>query len=133
MPKCEFGLAIITYLGHEIGRGKTAPKTPKLTVCFSFLLLQIRSHYVAFFAWLVIIVDFVFTTIAAALTKLSSPQEIFFLSEKEEKAFHQQTFLSSSPVPQTANFSRTFGLHVDASDIAAGAVLLHQCTCVIYV
>ncbi|ROT72542.1 hypothetical protein C7M84_009074 [Penaeus vannamei] len=63
--------------------------------------------------------------VASPLTALVSPKEKFVWSSECQAAFEKiRSILMTKPVLKSPDFSQPFVLQVDASDVAAGAVLL---------
>ena len=61
------------------------------------------------------------------LTQLLSKREKFIWSDRCDKAFEElKAMLQSAPVLAAPDFKSSFNLAVDASDVAAGAVLLQE-------
>lgn len=68
-----------------------------------------------------------FATVAAPLTNMLSPKVSFVWSETCQVAFHSlKALLASAPVLIAPDFSQSFKMAVDASEVGAGAVLLQD-------
>ena len=68
-----------------------------------------------------------FAAVAEPLTQLLTKRANFIWSEKCDKAFEKlKAMLQSAPVLRAPDFGSPFKLAVDASDAAAGAVLLQD-------
>ena len=68
-----------------------------------------------------------FSTVTQPLTELLQKNVKFIWTERCQSAFNRlKALLQSAPVLSAPDFSRPFKLAVDASDIAAGAVLLQE-------
>ena len=126
--KCQLAMAQCTYLGHVVGNGVVKPEATKLHMIKQFPLpttkKQVRSllgltgYYRRFIPK--------YATIAAPLTKLIRKYEPETVSWSEEcnRAFCElKELLLSYPVLRNVNFSLSFTLQVDASDVGMGAVL----------
>lgn len=65
-----------------------------------------------------------FSAVAEPLTRLLNKRETFMWCDACHKAFQElKALLNSAPVLAAPDFNATFKLAVDASDVAAGAVL----------
>ena len=68
-----------------------------------------------------------FSTISEPLTRLLRKNVKFDWTEQCQFAFEQlKAMLQHAPILSASNFTRPFKLAVDASDVAAGAVLLQE-------
>ena len=68
-----------------------------------------------------------FSTVAESLTQLLTKKAKFLWNEKCEQAFEElKAMMKSAPVLSAPDFDCQFKLAVDASDVAAGAVLLQD-------
>jgi len=129
MPfKCQLGIAECTYLGHAVGNCVVKSETAKLQALKQFpqpttkkkvrSFLGLTSYYHRFIPS--------YATFAAPLTELvrkHEPERVRW-SEGSSKAFCKlKEKLLAYPVIRNVNFSLTFTLQVDASDVRVGVVL----------
>ena len=54
LSKSEFCHAVVTFLGHEVGRGKVMPIQAKVKAILNFLYQMTRNSSFVFSAWLAI-------------------------------------------------------------------------------
>ena len=129
LAKCEFGCASITYLGYVIGRGTVAPIDAKIQAILSLPVPANRKAIRRFLGMVGYYRKFCknFANIALPLTNLLRTREKFEWSEQCQKAFDSlKNIICHFPVLRAPNFNYPFSLAVDASDEAAGAVLLQK-------
>ena len=127
LAKCEFSRATVTYLGHEVGQGKTAPRTAKVEAILNFPVPCDRRGVRRFLGMCGFYRRFCknFASIAGPLTDLISPKKPFKWSSAAQEAFNNlKSLLASAPVLRAADYDQPFILHVDACDTGVGAVLL---------
>ena len=127
LQKSEFGRGTVIYLGHEVGQGRTRPKTAKVEALLSFPQPKTRRSLRRFLGMAGFYRHFCvnFSVITAPLTDILSPKRPYVWTEECQAAFDKvKSLLSSEPVLHTPDFSRQFELQVDASDKGCGAVLL---------
>ena len=126
--KCVFGVASGNLLGHIVSKDGIAvdsdkvreileAPTPNNVKALSQFLGQIRWH-----SWMIRhLADFA-TPLHAAVHRLP-----FQWAEPEEKACQLlKVMLSQAPVVQPPDWTKSFHVFVDASDIAIGSVLMQQ-------
>ncbi|XP_066965398.1 uncharacterized protein [Macrobrachium rosenbergii] len=129
IKKCEFGKAVVTYLGHEVGLGKVAPKHANIEVIANLpqpcnvrgvrKILGMLGYYRRFVKN--------FADIAQPLTNLLKKNTKFLWSTECEKAFNKlKSVLVSEPILSSPNFNKPFVLAVDASDVGIGGVLFQR-------
>ncbi|XP_066952268.1 uncharacterized protein [Macrobrachium rosenbergii] len=129
IKKCEFGKAVVTYLGHEVGLGKVAPKHANIEVIANLpqpcnvrgvrKILGMLGYYRRFVKN--------FADIAQPLTNLLKKNTKFLWSTECEKAFSNlKSVLVSEPILSSPNFNKPFVLAVDASDVGIGGVLFQR-------
>lgn len=129
LSKTEFGQAQVTYLGHVVGRGQVQPVNAKVEAIIKFPRPENKKQLMRFLGMAGYYRRFCsnFATVTEPLTKLLSKKEKFNWSDQCEKAFEElKAMLQSAPVLTAPDFSSPFKLAVDASDVAAGAVLLQE-------
>lgn len=129
LVKSEFGHVTLVYLGHVIGQGKVAPVDMKTEALKSLVTPKDGKALRRFLGMAGFYRHFckTFAQISAPLTDLVIPKEKFEWNETCQSAFEKiKTVLTSSPVLQLPDFNKPFAIHVDASDIGVGAVLLQE-------
>lgn len=129
LAKCEFGKAVVTYLGKQVGQGNVSPVAAKVQAILEFPTPQTRRELRRFLGMAGYYRAFCrnFSDIVAPLTSLVSPKTPFQWSEKCQSSFEAaKALLCSAPVLAAPNFVRPFKLEVDASALGAGAVLLQE-------
>lgn len=129
LSKTEFGQAQVTYLGHVVGRGQVQPVNAKVEAIIKFPRPENKKQLMRFLGMAGYYRRFCsnFATVTEPLTKLLSKKEKFNWSDQCEKAFEElKAMLQRAPVLTAPDFSSPFKLAVDASDVAAGAVLLQE-------
>ena len=129
LAKCEFGKAVVTYLGKQVGQGNVLPDAAKVPAIIDFPAPQTRCDLRRFLGMAGYYRAFCknFSDIVAPLTSLVSPKTSFRWSEECQAAFEAaKALLCSAPVLAAPNFERPFKLDVDASAVGAGAVLLQE-------
>ncbi len=129
LAKCEFGTAVVTYLGKQVGQGLVCPINAKVQATVDFLLPQTRREL----HWFLGMCGYYhgicknFADIVAPLTTLSSPSQPFVWSSCCQEAFESaKALLCSAPVLASPDFLRPFKLEVDASGRGVGLVLLQE-------
>ena len=129
LAKSEFGCGTVTYLGHEIGQGRVAPVNAKVEAIASFPVPTDRRSLRRFLGMVGYYRKFCknFAQIALPLTDLLKANVKFVWSEQCQKSFESlKRVLCHYPVLRSPDFARSFTLAIDASDEAAGAVLLQK-------
>lgn len=129
LAKSEFGQAKVTYLGYVIGQGKVAPVDAKVQTIMSFPVPTGKKALRRFLGMVGYYRKFCknFADVTLPLTNLLKKNEKFVWDEPCQKAFDRlKNMLCHFPVLRSPDFGRPFSIAVDASDDAAGAVLLQQ-------
>lgn len=129
LSKTEFGQAQVTYLGHVVGRGQVQPVNAKVEAIIKFPRPENKKQLMRFLGMAGYYRRFCsnFAAVTEPLTKLLSKKEKFNWSDQCEKAFEElKAMLQSAPVLTAPDFTSPFKLAVDASDVAAGTVLLQE-------
>ena len=129
LSKSEFGQAQVTYLGHVVGQGEVKPVSAKVEAIANFPRPESKKQLMRFLGMAGYYRRFCpnFATVAEPLTQLLGKREKFIWSERCDKAFEElKAMLQSAPVLAAPDFESSFKLAVDASDVAAGAVLLQE-------
>lgn len=129
LAKCEFGKAVVTYLGKQVGQGQVLPVAVKVQAILDFPAPQTHRELRRFLRMAGCYCGFCknFSEVVAPLTSLASPKSPFEWSETCQFAFEAvKALLCSAPVLAAPVFARPFKLEVDASALGAGAVLLQE-------
>ena len=129
LSKSEFGQAQVTYLGHVVGQGEVKPVSAKVEAIAKFPQPVSKKQLMRFLGMAGYYRRFCpnFAAVAEPLTQLLSKRVKFIWSERCDKAFEElKAMLQSAPVLAAPDFRSPFKLAVDASDVAAGAVLLQE-------
>ena len=127
--KSEFGCGHVTYLGHVVGQGRVKPINAKIEAISAFPQPSTRKQVMRFLGMAGYYRKFCanFSSVSEPLTALLRKNVKFVWTERCHLAFERlKALLQSAPVLSASNFSRPFKLAVDASDIAAGAMLLQE-------
>ena len=129
LAKSEFGQAHVVYLGYVIGQGKVAPVDAKVQTILAFPAPSSKKALRRFLGMVGYYRKFCknFADCTLPLTNLLKKNIQFVWDESCQKAFDKlKNLLCHYPVLQSPNFNTPFSLAVDASDDAAGAVLLQH-------
>ena len=119
----------VTYLGHTVGNGRVSPITAKIAPIVNFPIPSNKKELMRFLGMVGFFRKFCprFSSVAAVLTDLLKKDNVFKWSENCDEAFIKlKEFLKTPPVLCGPNFSLPFCIAVDASDGAAGSVLLQM-------
>uniref|UniRef100_A0AAQ4PM80 Gypsy retrotransposon integrase-like protein 1 n=1 Tax=Gasterosteus aculeatus aculeatus TaxID=481459 RepID=A0AAQ4PM80_GASAC len=126
LAKCEFGKATVTYLGKQVGGGQVRPLEEKIAAITSFPVPTTRRELRRFLGMTGYYRGFCrnFSSVVAPMTDLISPLVKFVWSDMCQIAFECcKALLCNAPVLSAPDFNKSFSIEVDASSIAAGAVL----------
>lgn len=129
LAKCEFGKAVVTYLGKQVGQGQVRPLMAKVQAVLDFPVPTTRRQLRRFLGMCGYYRGFCknFATVVIPLTALTSPSRLFLWNSDCQDAFDSaKALLCSAPVLGAPDFTRVFKLEVDASAHGAGAVLLQE-------
>ncbi len=130
LAKCEFGKAVVTYLGKQVGQGQVRPLSAKVQAILEFPVPETRRQLRRFLGMCGYYRGFCknFASVVAPLTSLISPSGQFVWTAACQDSFDSaKALLCSAPVLAAPDFSRPFfKLEVDASAYGAGAVLLQE-------
>ena len=129
LAKCEFGKAVVTYLGKQVGQGQVCPVNVKVQAMLEFPVPKTRRQLRRFLGMCGFYRGFCknFADVVAPLTALTSTKKMFVWSPRCQEAFEAaKALLCSTPVLASPDFLRPFKLEVDASGLGAGAVLLQE-------
>ena len=129
LSKSAFCHAVVTFLGHEVGRGKVMPIEAKVKAISEFPIPDGKKQLMRFLGMAGYYRKFCsnFSTIAEPLTNLLRKRNQFIWNERCQQSFDKlKAVLINVPVLKAPNFNCRFKLAVDASDIGAGSVLLQE-------
>ena len=129
LAKTSFCSALVTYLGHEVGKGHVRPKSANIQAILSYPTPDTRKSLMRFLGMAGFYRRYCpnFSAVVAPLTHLTSGKVTFKWTEDCQVAFdHLKNYLARDPVLVAPDFARPFILQTDASDVAIGAVLLQD-------
>ncbi|XP_076877760.1 uncharacterized protein LOC143526887 isoform X2 [Brachyhypopomus gauderio] len=129
LEKCEFGRAVVSYLGKMVGQGHVKPLDAKVQAIAEFPVPTTRRELRRFLGMAGYYRCFCknFAVVVAPLTNLLRKNALFSWSHECDAAFRAvRLLLSSSPVLAAPKTCTPFKLEVDASDTGVGAVLLQE-------
>lgn len=129
ITKSEFAQAPVTYLGHVVGQGKVRPVDAKISSISEFPRPENKKQLMRFLGMAGYYRKFCpnFSAVTEPLTRLLNKRAKFVWCDTCDKAFQElKALLNSAPVLTAPDFKAPFKLAVDASDVAAGAVLLQE-------
>ena len=129
LAKTTLCSAVVTYLGHEVGRGLVRPKSANVDSILRYPVPTHRKAVMRFMGMAGFYRRYCpnFSAVAAPLTRLTSGKIPFVWSEDCQTAFDQlKDFLAHDPVLMAPDFSLPFILQTDASELAIGSVLLQE-------
>ena len=127
LAKSEFAQAQVTYLGHVVGQGKVKPVDAKICAISEFPRPENKKQLMRFLGMAGFYRKFCpnFSAVTEPLIRLINKREKFVWCDTCQKAFQElKALLNSALVLAAPDFNAPFKLAVDASDVAAGAVLL---------
>ena len=127
LVKSEFGCGHVTYLGDIVRQGKVKPITAKIEAICAFPQPSTKKQIMRFLVMAGYYRKFClnFSTVTEPLTALLQKSVKFEWTARCQSAFERlKVLFQSSPVLAAPEFSHPFKLAVDASDLAAAAVLL---------
>ena len=131
--KCQFGMAECVYLGHVVGRGVVRPELSKVEAIQAFSQPATKKQVRAFLGITGYYRKFLpnYSALAAPLTDLTKknqPTKVTWTLDCESAFQALKTYLCTSSVLQSPNFTMPFILQMDASDRGVGAVLSQPST-----
>lgn len=129
LAKCEFARAMVTYLGKVVGHGVVRPVNAKIEAIEKYPPPCTKRELMRFLGLVGYYRTFCrnFSEIVAPLTDLLKASRTFVWSSTCQDAFDNvKALLISAPVLAAPQWDRPFKMHVDASEIGAGAVLLQD-------
>lgn len=129
LAKCEFARATVTYLGRVVGQGKVRPVDAKVRAILQYPPLTTKKELMRFLGLVGYYRSFCpnFSTVVSPLTNLLKRDARFDWSTACQSAFNNvKALLCAEPVLAAPNMNDSFKIHVDASHVGAGAVLLQE-------
>ena len=126
LKKCNFGMSECTYLGHRIGRGGVLPENSKVKAIQGMPIPRTKKQVRSFLGMVGYYRRFIphFATKAEPLTNLTKkglPEVISWTEETNSSFESLKTDLTQSVMLRNPDYTQTFQLQTDASDV--GAVL----------
>lgn len=128
LPKCEFGVSKVNYLGHVISSAGVELDQTKVQVIRDWSpphnlttlrgFLGLTGFYRRFMRH--------YATLASPLTDLlkQGPKSAFKWTPEAEKAFNSlKSLITEAPILILLDFKQPFDVETDASGVAIGAVL----------
>ncbi len=128
MQKCQFARSQCTYSGYVIGGGLIKPEGSKILAIEKYPVPVTKKQVRSFLGLSGYYRRFIpnYATIAYSLTELTrkvNPERIEW-AEECSKAFEElKRILMSKPVVSSPDFSKSFVLQTDASEVGVGAIL----------
>ena len=128
LKKCNFGVSECTYLGHRIGRGGVLPENSKVKAIQGMPIPRTKKQVRSFLGMVGYYQRFIphFATKAEPLTNLTKkglPEVISWTEETNSSFESLKTDLTQSVMLRNPDYTQTFQLQTDASDVGVGAVL----------
>jgi transposase InsO family protein len=129
MPKCEFGLSELKFLGHIIGEFGVKPDPAKVEVVAQWPEPSNAAELRSFLGLAQYFRKFMqgYAQTVCCLYDLLKKNAAFNFTEKHRQAFEQVKYsLANAPVLKAPDFSRPFEIWTDASTHGIGAVLMQE-------
>lgn len=129
LAKWDFAKAKVTYLGKVVGQDEVRPVQAKVEAIQWFPVPTTKKDLMRFLGLAGFYPGFFhnFSTVAAPLTELLKAKTKFVWSAECQSAFEAiKSLLCDCPVLAAPQFKQLFKLHVDASNVGAGAALLQE-------
>ena len=128
LKKCNFGVGQCKYLGHQIGRGGVLPVESKIMAVKEMPRPRTKKEVRSFLGMVGYYRRFIphFATKAEPLTELTKkgkPESVEWTAVMERAMQMLKKDLSESVMLKNPDFTQTFQLQTDASDVGIGAVL----------
>jgi transposase InsO family protein len=129
--KCNIGYTSLEFLGHNIQHGKVAPQVDKVKDILDAEPPQTKKQVRSFLGLIGFYRSFIpdFATIAAPLTDLTKkglPNNVTWGPDQQRAFNHLKALLLQEPILRMPDFTQTFYLQTDASDLGVGGVLLQE-------
>ncbi len=129
LAKCEFAKAEVTYLGKKVGHGSVRPIEAKVSAIMDYSAPSNKRELRRFLGMCGIYRNFCqnFSSVVTPLTDLLSDKgNLYGLLSVNVLFCPLKIFCAMPPILKAPDFHRPFKLHVDASSVGAGAVLLQE-------
>jgi len=129
LPKCEFGLSELKFLGHIIGEFGVKPDPAKVKVVQEWPEPNNVAELRSFLGLAQYFRKFIqgYAQTVCHLYDLLKTNAVFNFSDAHRKAFDQVKYsLTNAPVLHTPDFSKAFELWTDASTHGIGSVLMQD-------
>jgi hypothetical protein len=129
LPKCDFGLSELKFLGHIIGEFGVKPDPAKVQVVQDWPEPNNAAELRSFLGLAQYFRKFIqgYAQSVCCLYDLLKTNAVFNFTDKHRQAFEQVKYsLSHAPVLKAPNFSIPFELWTDASTHGIGAVLMQE-------
>ena len=129
LRKSEFAKATVVYLGHKVGHGSISPKDSNVKAILELTAPRDRRGIRKFLGMIGYYRRFIrnFSVIASPLTNLLRKQVKFVWNKECEKSFNAlKAVIINYPILRSPDFSRSFELYIDASDLGVGAMLTQE-------
>ena len=129
LAKSEFGQACITYLGHVVGKGGIKPIQAKVEAIGNFSTPTSKGQLKRFLGMVGFYCKFCknFAVVAEPLTRLLQKRHKFTWEHGLQRAFEKvKMLLTTTPVLAMPDLKKPFIIHVGASDVGVGAVLMQE-------
>lgn len=129
LAKCEFARGTVTNLGRVVGQGSVRPVDAKIKAILQYPPPTTKKELMRFLGLVGYYRSFCpnFSTVVAPLTNLLKREAHFEWSTACQGAFQNvKSLLCAAPVLVAPQMEKPFKLHVDASYVGAGAVLLQE-------
>ncbi len=127
MPKCEFGLSELKFLGHIIGEFGVKPDPAKVEVVAQWPEPSNAAELRSFLGLAQYFRKFMqgYAQTVCCLYDLLKKNAVFNFTERHCRAFEQVKYsLAHAPVLKAPDFSKPFEIWTDASTHGIGAVLM---------
>lgn len=127
LAKCEFAKAIVTYLGKVVGQGQVRPVQAKIMAVQQFPPPTTKKELMCFLGMVGRSFCKNFSSVVAPLNDLLKAKVKYTWSSRCQEVFESvKALLCSAPVLAAPRLDQPFKLHIDASNVGAGAVLLQE-------
>jgi len=129
MPKCEFGLSELKFLGHIIGEFGVKPDPAKVEVVAQWPEPANSAELRSFLGLAQYFRKFMqgYAQTVCCLYDLLKKNAVYNFTDKHRKAFEQVKYsLAHAPILKAPDFSRRFEIWTDASTHGIGAVLMQD-------
>lgn len=129
LPKCDFGLSELKFLGHMVGAFGVKPDPAKVKVVQEWPEPTNAAELRSFLGLAQYFRKFIqgYAQTVHCLYDLLKTNAVFNFSSKHKDAFEQVKYsLAHAPVLQAPNFGTPFELWTDASTHGIGAVLMQD-------